>query len=363
MAVKVELWVARVKKDGSMPVVAIVNYKNYKKRIGLHISVMPERWHQGRENIKNPKGLEMELALHIEREKSRLNDLFIRAKLSGYSVAKFRQLLQTDQHDEKLLSEWLANFVKIRGGSRVNDVAIQSFIRLVGDLLPEAYDANHVRHWVNVMLEEGKPSTAERYLIGLRSFMKKMARDGMNYNDRIFDHIKISVPKKVRFALKDDELLRVLRAAEKYKNDEALQRFKYSLFCCGIDYGDLMKIDWPKVENNVIMLMRAKTGNSVNFTLPSEVLDLKFRKKSNFINFALSRARCEVPQFNVKLARHCWASIAQKCGVPKDVISEAMGHRTGGVTEVYLMSHNVETIDKANRLVIDYVLRLMKAKK
>ena len=55
-------------------------------------------------------------------------------------------------------------------------------------------------------------------------------------------------------------------------------------------------------------------------------------------------------------ARHTWATIAFRIGIPKDVISLALGHAYGSkVTSVYIHT-DMAVVDDANRKVIDYIL-------
>ena len=56
------------------------------------------------------------------------------------------------------------------------------------------------------------------------------------------------------------------------------------------------------------------------------------------------------------VSRHTWATMAYHCEVSPGVISEAMGHSSIAVTEIYLKPFRDERIDRANRQVIDYVL-------
>ena len=55
--------------------------------------------------------------------------------------------------------------------------------------------------------------------------------------------------------------------------------------------------------------------------------------------------------------RHTWATIAAHLDVPKEVIGKALGHGKKVVTDIYI-DFDQTKIDKANRKVIDYVLKL-----
>ena len=53
------------------------------------------------------------------------------------------------------------------------------------------------------------------------------------------------------------------------------------------------------------------------------------------------------------VARHSYATIAKYKGVPTAIISEALGHTSEEVTQVYLDSFGKEVLDKYHALIID----------
>lgn len=62
------------------------------------------------------------------------------------------------------------------------------------------------------------------------------------------------------------------------------------------------------------------------------------------------------PKITTYWARHTWATIASDLDIPKEVISEALGHSMGSrVTAVYI-NFDLAKVDIANRLVLDWVL-------
>ena len=52
-------------------------------------------------------------------------------------------------------------------------------------------------------------------------------------------------------------------------------------------------------------------------------------------------------------ARHSWASIAKRKGVPISVISEGMGHDSETTTKIYLASLETGIVDKVNKMIIN----------
>ena len=78
----------------------------------------------------------------------------------------------------------------------------------------------------------------------------------------------------------------------------------------------------------------------------------------NFVMTGNHRKEMQPLQNGLSLywARYSWATYAADLDIPKDTISEALGHSHGAkVTGVYI-KYNRDKVDAANRRVIDYVL-------
>lgn len=61
------------------------------------------------------------------------------------------------------------------------------------------------------------------------------------------------------------------------------------------------------------------------------------------------------PTLSTYYARHTWATLAYGLGIPKDIISQALGHSNGvSVTDIYI-EYDRDKVDEANRKVIDYI--------
>lgn len=59
-------------------------------------------------------------------------------------------------------------------------------------------------------------------------------------------------------------------------------------------------------------------------------------------------------------ARHTWATIASELDIPDATISAALGHSTTNKTTAIYIDFNREKVDRANRMVMDYVLGINK---
>ena len=113
---------------------------------------------------------------------------------------------------------------------------------------------------------------------------------------------------------------KLLSVFEKYKDYKAYQ---------GTMNNALRRIGVPKLDKNGKFL---RTGNHRKIMEPLE------------------------KDLSIYWARYSWATYAADLDIPKDTISEALGHSHGAkVTGIYI-KYNRDKVDEANRRVIDYVL-------
>ncbi len=164
--------------------------------------------------------------------------------------------------------------------------------------------------------------------------------------------------------------------------------FLLSFYLIGINAVDLSRLTEITGDGRV-EYTRAKTHRGYSIKVEPEALKIINRYRgdnglvciadrwSNHLNF-LHRLNTELkrmgsvervgrggkkvrtpafPELSSYWCRHTWATIAyNECGVPEDVIGQALGHSSGhGVTDVYI-DKGQRLVDEANRRVIDRVL-------
>lgn len=180
--------------------------------------------------------------------------------------------------------------------------------------------------------------------------------------------------------------------------------FMLSFYLIGINVIDLCHLKHKSVVNGRIEYYRAKTGKFYSIKIEPEAAEIlkKYRgenyllnildRYSNYKDYAqkLNNSVREIgemkwvekrikgkrrlvkernpilPDITTYWMRHTWATIAHKIDIPKDVISMALGHEFGQkVTGIYI-DLDMEKVDKANRMVIDYIndpVKFMKKRK
>ena len=140
-----------------------------------------------------------------------------------------------------------------------------------------------------------------------------------------------------------------------------------SFYLIGINLADLLALPKDAIVNGRLQYKRAKTGKNYSVLVQPEaqaIID-KYPGKTHLLSFgekvSCFRMNCNdllrklEPGLTWYWARYSWANYAVDLDIPKDTISEAMGHKHGStVTGIYI-KYSQDKADAANRQVLDYV--------
>lgn len=143
--------------------------------------------------------------------------------------------------------------------------------------------------------------------------------------------------------------------------------FMLSFYLIGINLKDLLLLPKNCIVNGRLQYKRAKTGKNYSIKVQPEAQEIinKYPGKNYLLSFGEKRRcfRCNCNELLNKLekgltwywARYSWANYAIDLDIPKDIISEALGHTHGSsITGIYI-KYSLDKVDKANRKVIDYL--------
>lgn len=183
-----------------------------------------------------------------------------------------------------------------------------------------------------------------------------------------------------------------LRELIGYKCEPYQERYRdmfvLMFYLIGINAVDLFLAKPGDLVNGRFEYKRAKTGKLYSVKIEEEAMSLinKYRGKNYLLNIMdeykdyrnflhrMGIALKEIgsterkgrggkkirkplfPDISSYWSRHTWATIAAELDIPKETISEALGHSIGSdVTSIYIRFDR-KKVDEANRKVIDYVL-------
>lgn len=189
-----------------------------------------------------------------------------------------------------------------------------------------------------------------------------------------FRKFKIRAEQTAKRSLTTDELREFMECRcedfqQKYKD-----MFMLMFYLIGINSVDLFQLKQTDFVKGRIIYHRSKTGRLYDIKVEPEALAIinKYRGKNylldicdryhNYKDFVhrMNENLREIgsgmfPELTAYWSRHSWATIAYSIGVPKDTISQALGHSFGNRTTDTYIDYDNSKVDEANRKVIDYV--------
>lgn len=211
------------------------------------------------------------------------------------------------------------------------------------------------------------------HLKNIRSVLNKALKDEIvTLPVYPFKTFKIKIEETHKRAIKTNDIEVLFSYIGSIQENWAIDMAKIIFFSIGINVKDLFFLS--DINEN-LSYRRFKTHRLYDIPIEPElkaIFDkymveniLVFKKQfvryesfSKKINKYLKSAclSAEIPQITTYSLRHSWATIANKIGINKNIIAQALGHRKKTVTNIYILE-DIEDIRKANRLVIDFVLK------
>lgn len=193
--------------------------------------------------------------------------------------------------------------------------------------------------------------------------------------------------KGAKRALSFDEVQRIVKmnVADHPTLRNTRNYFVFSFYTRGMNFTDMMKLEWNNIKGDRIFYTRSKTkGNFILKVLPpvQEILDFyEENSKGTKYVFPLllkenmtptqieNRKSKTLKKFNKDLkeiaricdidknissyvARHSFANCLKQKGVATDIISESMGHQNLAITQAYLKELDSTVLDEASALLL-----------
>lgn len=193
--------------------------------------------------------------------------------------------------------------------------------------------------------------------------------------------------KNLKKALAMDEVLKIRNLdLELYPGlINSRNYFIFSFYTRGMNFTDMMKLEWKQVTQKSIYYKRSKT--KTNFTIKilppvREILD-HYQKhtlgtkyvfpillKDNLAPMQVENRKHKILQrYNKELkeiatvsgidkplssyvARHSFANCLKQKGVATDIISESMGHKNLTITQIYLKELSNSVLDEAMEILV-----------
>ena len=275
--------------------------------------------------------------------------------------------------EDKLLKEVLDEFTsKKEAGTRLN-IYGQAWKFLdsqaqVGKMNLSKISQDTIEDWYELLLKHLSINTAATYastVLAVLHYAHKKKYIDWNASLKVKHAstksraLTIEELRKI-LTYRDSEEFKKLTWAKKQKMANTIKAFTFSFACCGLNLADIYDIRPKDFVKGRLQKDRKKTGTRIDMLLQPEALEawdgLVLNENKAIANQMFNRYLDEiVPGTTMYYARHSWASVANKLGVPNETIALGLAHKYGGLTNQVYVQKDYALLDEANRKILDYV--------
>ena len=251
-------------------------------------------------------------------------------------------------------------------------------------------------HRFQTYLEDLQKSynTISTYIRALRAVYNRAVDRGLVAGEfRLFANLKTGVTSEKKRAVTASQMQKLVHTPENRKLSpkicQAQDTLSLMILLQGMPYTDLAHLHKNDLNGGLLTCHRQKTGTDLcGKVVPEAILLIdryrncephspyllnflsgtcsdkeafeEYQGKLRELNLHLSKLPelCGVEGVKVSsyTARHTWATLAKYCQVPEEIISEGLGHSSLEVTRTYLKSFGGDELEKANRIIINYIV-------
>jgi len=396
-SVKIVFYKYKVLDDGTSPIVLQVIHKRVRRIFSLNHSCKSTQWDDVSNKVKTKDKLKKhfikEVNIHFEETLLRADKIILKLdrESKGYTaddvIAKLKGVESTSfiNFTEKTIKELLDQ--KKDGNARVYRCHLNIVKKFVKnkEFIFDQITYKWLKSFETFLIgRDNSINSISFQMRTLRAIYNRAIKEKLAKKDSYpFDDYKIQSVKTQKRALKKEDIIviRDLDLVGKIAVERARDLFMFSFYCMGMSFIDVAYLKAEDIRDGRLYYARKKTSQQYNCELLPPALeiikkysDLKIPKEYVFpiidpnhpdphksyltqmqnTNHKL-RDLSKLIELNIPLtsyvARHSWATIAKRSGVPTAVISEGLGHTTEKTTQIYLDSFENEVLDAANRMI------------
>lgn len=396
----------RSKKDGTYPLVMRILYSRKSINVALGYSLLESDWNERDEKIKaTTKQFEgvARLNNYLHKQRVKAYDLFTKLQdsdeLKSLNLTDIKHMLVGDTYDSQSnVFEFIdSEIFQLKKARKDGNAAVYKTLRnkLKSHVGSETLTFHQITFSFLKKLETthyaggAKVGSLSVYMRTLRALYNKAIKAGVVEKESYpFDDYKIKNGKPVRKSLSLDgfEIFKETKLPRGSSKEEAKKLFMASFYLRGMNWMDMAYLklsDFDKGRDRV-NYVRRKTNEPFNIKvhpklremldmflssdnrkgdfvfpiIPKEAVTAKYndliRGKRERVNKRLKEIarECDIEPFTIYAARHTYATMGKRKGVPTAVIQESLGHSTEAMTQTYLDSFENKVVDDYDDLIM-----------
>lgn len=381
-------------RNGELPIKIRVTKDRKVRYVSLGVSTKPQHWdfkkNKPKVDCPDRENLERLIATKIQELKTEIVQLKSEGK--DYSATSLINSLES-QHDKVTVSDLFKQHInELKDMNRSNYMlSIQqtynSLLQFKSSLdIPFSdIDTQWLKEYELWLRVRGKSiNTIGNRLRNLRMIYNLAVERGIVKRDYYpFEKYKVAKfsARTAKRALKKEEIVSVLKydckGADPYER-LALDLFAFSYFMGGINFVDMAYLTWDNIKDNRLIYIRKKTSKLIDLPISKEAMEIIVRNSTveskyifkvlgathtseqsrlNRIHKVIGKVNRALKSIGVELnlplklttyvARHSFATVLKRAGVPTALISESLGHSSEKITQTYLDSFEKSRLKEA----------------
>lgn len=409
--VKVMLYTSKILADGSHPLRLRITKDGNRKYVSIGENCTRALWDADKELPRRSHSDQKRLLALIKKWETTYADIAKRLQETGQpftidmiidAVTESSKKPKKDRRGVMLLAYLQDVYEQMKAAQRMGNANVyrdagRSLSKYLQnkDCPLASVNVSFLNRYETFLRSEGcADTTMSVYFRTLRSAMNKaigeklLSADLYPFSRNVAEYDKFSLAKfdlstRKRAITKDE--IRLIEAVELITPRLLLAKhlFLFSYYGGGINYVDMAQLRWRNVQGGRLQYVRQKTGGLFNLKQPAPIttildyyrsvtyvgpdayvfgiLDPAKHQTQLQIANRLHKIKGQVNQdlkvigqmvgietpLTTYVARHSFATVMKRSGVPTAIISEAMGHQTESITQTYLASFENELIDEA----------------
>lgn len=389
-------------KDGTFPVVLRVTHKSRQKYFATKYYCSPEQWdlttRRFTRKFSDYKDANKDLSAQEAKAKTIIDGMNFHGL--EFDFDSFTRQYTGKSQSRKLEDYFRQHIKNLKDAGKSGTAApFEQTLNAILSFRPTAKDMLLSNVTYSFLLEFDQWLRAERklkdtsisvYMRALRTILNKGIKESLLKRDHYpFDTYLISkLDTQTQRRAIPKATIKAIEALELEDNPRlqfARDIFIFSYYTRGMNFADIAYLTGQNIDGEHLRYIRKKTGGTFSIKLRPEtrrIIDY-YRSKSSadaggylFPVFDDRRHRTEAQKFTRRqtalkdvnralkeiaelvgfkdmelttyTARHSYAQVLKEAGTPTGTISEAMGHQSERVTQIYLKSLGNDTIDKTD---------------
>jgi len=393
-SVSVVYYTSKTLKNGNHPLMLRIIQKRQTKYVSLGVNIHPDFWdfkkNEPKRNCPNREAIQRLIIEKMKEYTDKIIDLKVEKR--EFTAKSLIDKVNTPVKRMNVNDLFLQEIAQLKKEGRIryaecHDYVYKSLLKFNKhlDIYFSEIDVQWLRRYETWLRGEGNSeNTIGIKFRTLRTMYNIAIKEGYvkvefyPFKDYKVSKLHENTPKR---AIVKDNVIKVMNHKEPVSNSSynqlAIDLFTFSYLMGGINFTDMARLTNENIMDEQLVYRRKKTKKLIHLPLHPKAMEIinKYKSSSLYlfpilssfhkteqqkinrihkvigkVNACLKTLGNEL-ELNKKLttyvARHSYATTLKRAGVNTSVISEALGHSSERVTQIYLDSFDNEQVDEA----------------